>query len=61
MTLKINAELSNLLQNLSNAISGREGVDTIRLDNEEYLNGVKKAVPEIEKSLEEVKKYLQDK
>ncbi len=58
MHRRINFELADLLQNLSNALSEREGRDSIHLDNAEYLNGVKKAIPEIDKALAEVKKYI---
>lgn len=51
-------ELANLLQNLSNALSDREGFNEIHLDNDNYFNGVKKAIPEIEKALQELKDYL---
>ena len=58
---KTNWELADLLQNLSNSFGEREGRDSIHEDNDNYLNGVKKAVPEIEKALEELKEYLKDK
>lgn len=61
MGRKINFELADLLQNLSNALSERGGGEAIHLDNDEYLNGVKKAIPEIVKALADVKKYLKGK
>lgn len=61
MGRKINFKLANLLQTLSDALSEREGTEAVLIDNDEYLNGVKKAIPEIEKALDDVKKYLQDK
>lgn len=58
MITREKSELANLLQNLSNALSDREGRNEIHLDNDNYVNGVKKAIPEIEKALNEVKSYL---
>lgn len=58
---KTNFELADLLQNLSNAVNEREGRDSSHLDNDEYINGAKKAIPEIEKALNDLKLFLQDK
>jgi hypothetical protein len=61
MVKKTNWKLADLLQNLSNAMSDRAGRESINLDNDEYLNGVKKAVPLMEKALDDLKEYLKDK
>jgi hypothetical protein len=61
MVKKINSELADLLQNLSNSYGDREGRNAIHLDNDEYLNGVKKSIPNIEKALSDLKEYLKDK
>lgn len=61
MAKKINWELADLLQNLSNSFGDREGREAIHLDNDEYLNGVKKALPNIEKAFLDLKDYLKDK
>ncbi|MFS0643741.1 hypothetical protein [Siminovitchia sp. 179-K 8D1 HS] len=61
MGRKVNFELANLLQNLSNTLSEREGREAIHLDNDEYLIGVKKAIPEVEKALADIKEYLLNK
>ncbi|MBU9714399.1 hypothetical protein [Evansella tamaricis] len=55
---KENLQLTDLLQNLSNALSDREGRNKIHADTDEYVNGVRKVVPEIEKALDKVKSYL---
>jgi hypothetical protein len=61
MVRKINFELADLLQSLSNSYGDREGRNAIHLDTDEYLNGVKKSIPHIEKALENLKEYLKDK
>lgn len=58
MITKQKMELANLLQNLSNALSDREGRDQIHIDNDDYVNGVKKAIPEMEKALNAIKDFL---
>lgn len=54
----INFQLADLLQNLSNAVSDREGDKNFSVQDSSYLNGVKKAIPDIEKALKELKDYL---
>lgn len=61
MNRKINGQLADLLQKLSNSYGDREGRDAIHLDTDEYLNGVKKAIPDIEKAVADLKAYLKDK
>ncbi|MFA9556084.1 hypothetical protein ACERII_02080 [Evansella sp. AB-rgal1] len=55
---KENFQLADLLQNLSNALSDREGRNAIHENSDAYVDGVRKAIPEIEKALEKVKSYL---
>lgn len=59
MITKQKNELADLLQNLSNALSEREGRNEIHLDNDNYINGVKKAIPEMEKALNAIKDYIE--
>lgn len=61
MSRKINFQVADLLQNLSNSYGDRGGQKAFREDTDEYLNGVKKAIPDIEKALKELKEYLKDK
>lgn len=58
MINKQKMELANLLQNLSNTLSDREGRDQIHIDNDDYVNGVKKAIPEMQMALNEIKDFL---
>ncbi|APC50375.1 hypothetical protein BME96_19015 (plasmid) [Virgibacillus halodenitrificans] len=59
MITKEKHEVANLLQNLSNAVSDREGDNEIHQDNDNYINGVIKAIPKIEKALNELKLYFE--
>lgn len=61
MAKKHNFTLADLLQNISNSINDRKGDEAFHLDNDDYLNGVKNAVPKIEKALKDLKEYLKDK
>jgi hypothetical protein len=61
MGRKINFQLADLLQNLSNSYGERKGRNAIHLDTDEYLEGVKESIPQIEKALKELKAYLKDK
>ena len=61
MSRKINFQLADLLQDLSDSYGERGGRNAIHLDTDEYLVGVKKSIPRIEKALENLKEYLKDK
>lgn len=56
--MKENQELSNLMQNLANAIGDREGRDALMEKSPEYVYGVIDALPKIEKALNEVKEFI---
>lgn len=55
--LKQNVEVANLLQELSNAFGDREGQDALFDHTDEYIKGVKKAIPDIEEALNNLKTY----
>jgi hypothetical protein len=57
--LRQNVEVTDLLQNLSNSYGDREGREAFWEHNDEYINGVKKALPQIEKALQDLKVYLE--
>lgn len=57
---KINFQLADLLQNLSNAVSDREGDRNFSVQDSSYLDGVKKAIPDMEKALKELKSYIKE-
>lgn len=57
--LKQNVEVANLLQELSNSFGEREGQDALFDHTNEYINGVKKAIPDIEQALNNLKTYIE--
>lgn len=57
----INIEITGLLQKISNSISEREGIEAFFEEDSRYVDGVKKAIPNIEHALEQLKACLNEK
>jgi hypothetical protein len=57
--LKQNIEVTDLLQNLSNSYGDRKGQSAFWEHTDEYINGIREAIPNIEKALQDLKDYLE--